>query len=127
MYLPLVAALLHPALLIACATATTSRMPTVIGQCSDSTIKTTGSRLQGTSPLESGSIVTFANGGYQTSYEPVDGILESLVGDPVRVCLVSIPEDCPPGDARGRIYDVTNLRTGDSWRLRDDPHICGGA
>ncbi len=48
-------------------------------------------------------------------------------GDPVEMCLVSIPRDCPVGDDRGREYRTTNLRTRKSWRLPDSEHSCGGA
>jgi hypothetical protein len=45
----------------------------------------------------------------------------------VRICLVSLPQNCPPGDTRGRIYKTTNLRTRQSWTLPDSEHSCGGA
>jgi hypothetical protein len=48
-------------------------------------------------------------------------------GDKVKLCLVSLPEDCPPGDDRGKIYRATNLRTGESWEAPDSQHSCGGA
>jgi hypothetical protein len=53
--------------------------------------------------------------------------LASRVGDRVRICLVSIPKGCPPGDERGRAYATTNLRTGAAWTRRDSAHLCGGA
>jgi len=106
-------------------------LPTQIGQCSQSAISKIGTRLEdgGTgAPLPgSGSAVSFANGGYQVSYETVPQIVRSRIGDPVRICLFSIPKDCPPGDDRGRIYQTTNLRTRQSWRLPDSQHSCGGA
>ena len=51
----------------------------------------------------------------------------SRPGDVVRVCLVSIPRPCPPGDKRGRVYKTTNLRTHGEWTLPDSEHSCGGA
>ena len=54
-------------------------------------------------------------------------IARSRPGDPIRLCLVSIPKHCPPGDDRGRFYKATNLRTGKSWTLPDSEHMCGGA
>jgi hypothetical protein len=75
----------------------------------------------------SGSAIVFANGGYQVSYEQEAAVDRSRPGDPVRICLVSIPKDCPPGDDRGRVYKTTNLRTHGSWTLPDAEHMCGGA
>lgn len=75
----------------------------------------------------SGSAVEFANGGYQVSYDEIDAVNHSRRGDRVLMCLVEIPAHCPPGDNRGRLYTTTNLRTGESWTLRDAEHMCGGA
>ena len=41
--------------------------------------------------------------------------------------LTTIPENCPPGDERGKEYQTTNRRTGGSWNLPDSQHSCGGA
>jgi len=101
-------------------------LPEAVGRCAQTTITQTGSRLEGTSPYDSGSNVNFSNGGYQVTYGSVDGIIHSQVGDPVRMCLVEIPQGCPPGDDRGRVYTTTNLRTGESWRLANASHGCGG-
>jgi hypothetical protein len=75
----------------------------------------------------SGSAVTFNNGGYNVSYDLVDAIRDSRIGDHVMICLVYAPKDCPPGDDRGKTYTVTNLRTLESWTLPDSEHMCGGA
>jgi hypothetical protein len=100
-------------------------LPLQIGECSPTTIQAVGTRLDGTP--DSGSSVSFANGGYQVSYDTVSSITASRAGDPVLVCLVSIPQHCPPGDARGRIYRTTNERTHQTWVLPDAEHSCGGA
>ncbi|MEQ1617010.1 MAG: hypothetical protein ABL883_01540 [Terricaulis sp.] len=63
----------------------------------------------------------------QVEYDALPGVANSRVGDEVRVCLVSVPENCPPGDDRGRMYSGTNLRTGESWSAPDSQHMCGGA
>jgi hypothetical protein len=99
-------------------------LPTEIGACSETTIEDIGYRL---GDPDSGSAISYANGGGQVSYDTIPEIHRSRVGDPVRVCLVSIPEDCPPGDDRGKVYSATNLRTGDSWEAPDSQHSCGGA
>ena len=76
---------------------------------------------------DSGSAVEFANGLYQVSYDQVAPVNQSRRGDPVFVCLMRLPEHCPPGDERGKLYTTTNLRTEESWTLPDSEHGCGGA
>jgi len=106
-------------------------LPGRVGQCGETTIKKISQRLEDGStgrPIPgSGSAVNFANGGYQVSYEEEPAIGHSRRGDRVRICLVKLPEDCPPGDNRGRMYKTTNLRTHQSWTLPDSEHSCGGA
>ena len=100
-------------------------LPTRAGECSEAVIAEIGSRLLGVP--ESGSAVGYTNGGYQVSYELLPGVAASRVGDHVKVCLVSIPTGCPPGDDRGRVYRATNVRTGATWEAPDSEHMCGGA
>ena len=76
---------------------------------------------------DSGSAVESTNGGDQVSYEELDAVHHSRVGDRVLMCLVSIPQHCPKGDNRGRVYTTTNLRTEESWTMADSEHRCGGA
>lgn len=99
--------------------------PANVGECVDTAITETGPRLEGVP--DSGSAVVYANGLSQVSYDMIDGISHSQAGDSVHLCLVSIPENCPPGDNRGRIYSATNARTGESWSALDSQHMCGGA
>jgi uncharacterized protein YecT (DUF1311 family) len=99
-----------------------------VGQCESTTIEWIGPRLQvvqGEPPQ--GTSVRFNNAVRQVSYYREAPVLSSRVGDPVRVCLISIPQDCPPADERGRFYHVTNLRTHKHWELPDSSHECGGA
>ena len=102
-------------------------LPTQVGACSQTTISFIGGRLEGDQNFETGTTVQFDNGGVQISYEREEGVVNSRVGDPVRICLVSLPEDCPPGDDRGKVYATTNLRTGAQWEMPDSQHMCGGA
>jgi hypothetical protein len=107
-------------------------LPKAVGECVMTTIAKIGDRFGapiGATARENqmGSAVVYANGGYQVSYEWVPELAHSRLGDRVRMCLVSIPRDCPPGDDRGRTYKTTNLRTGESWELPDAQHMCGGA
>jgi len=99
-------------------------LPTKIGACSTTTITDIGYRLD---TPDSGSAIAYANGGGQVSYDTIPEIHRSRIGDKVKLCLISLPENCPPGDDRGKVYRATNLRTGDSWEAPDSQHSCGGA
>lgn len=94
-------------------------------QCVTTRITLLGSRLEGAP--DSGSFVKYANGVPGVSYEREPALRRSRVGDPVRLCLTSLPKDCPKGDERGKMYAATNLRTGARWELPDAEHMCGGA
>jgi hypothetical protein len=102
-----------------------SAAPTNVGDCNETTVALVGPRLEGVP--DSGSAIQYANGLGQVSYDIVPGIANSQVGDTVNVCLVSAPENCPPGDNRGRVYSATNARTGETWSAPDSQHMCGGA
>ncbi|MGA7384319.1 MAG: hypothetical protein WBW81_06400 [Methylocella sp.] len=108
-----------------CTPAGAGDLPRRVGQCVRARIKSVETRLEGTPG--SGSAVSFENGGDQVSYDTVPAIEHSKAGDPVRMCLVSIPRNCPKGDDRGRVYRTTNLRTHQTWKLPDSEHMCGGA
>ncbi len=116
----------------ASAQAQSSHMPRKIGQCAVTTIKEIGDRfgdeLPATEPKPAtGTLVTFANGGLQVSYQWEGAVVRSRIGDKVRVCLIELPGDCPPGDTRGKVYKTTNEHTRESWTLSDSQHMCGGA
>ena len=99
-------------------------LPTEIGACSGTTIADIGYRL---GDPDTGSAISYANGGVQISYDTIPEIHRSKIGDAVTLCLVSVPEDCPPDDDRGKVYRASNLRTGESWEAPDSQHSCGGA
>jgi uncharacterized protein YecT (DUF1311 family) len=111
----------------------TEGLPGRVAQCTFTKIKSISDRFGG--PLKpptdkfdsSGTGIIFADGGTQVSYGYVRDIARSKVGDRVLLCLVSIPQNCPPGDDRGRFYSGTNVRTKGSWILPDSQHMCGGA
>ena len=105
----------------------TDPLPKEILACGGSVITEIGGRLEGDKDFSSGTSVFFKNGGSQVSYDKIDAIVKSKIGDHVLMCLVFIPSHCPPGDARGRQYTTTNLRTLESWTLPDSQHNCGGA
>jgi len=100
-------------------------VPHKVGECVQTAVKETSTRLEGVA--DSGSAISYTNGIYQVSYEEIDGITGSRSGDPVKLCLVRIPRDCPPGDDHGKTYKATNLRTRESWEAMDSEHMCGGA
>jgi hypothetical protein len=105
--------------------ATAAPLPQTIGECSKTRVVEVGTRLEGMPG--SGSAISYENGGYQVSYEQTPAIDHSQSGDPILLCLVSVPQNCPPGDDRGRVYRATNLRTEESWVAADSSHMCGGA
>jgi hypothetical protein len=106
-------------------------LPKRVGECVLTKVGQVETRLVNGSTNQpipgSGSAIKFENGGYQVSYQQERPVDRSHPGDPVRMCLVSIPRGCPPGDNRGRVYRTTNLRTHGSWTLPDAEHMCGGA
>lgn len=107
------------------AAADSAAKPEHIGDCVETKVAWLGPRLEGVPG--SGSAIQYQNGMRQVEYDAVAGIDRSQIGDDVRVCLVSAPENCPAGDDRGRVYSGTNLRTGESWSAPDSEHMCGGA
>jgi hypothetical protein len=101
------------------------KVPTKVGQCVQTRIARITSRL--VDAPDSGTHVDYANGIYGVDYEPVAPVLRSKVGDKIELCLASLPQDCPPGDERGKMYAAFNVRTQEYWQLPDAEHMCGGA
>ena len=100
-------------------------VPTRPGTCVYTSIKAIGTRLEGVP--DSGSALLYANGIAGVSYDTLSEITQARAGDRIELCLVSLPQDCPPGDERGRIYAATDMRTQRFWELPDSQHSCGGA
>jgi hypothetical protein len=105
--------------------ASAAAKPQRVGDCVETSVAAVSARLEGAP--DPGSFIQYANGMSQVEYDVLPGIAASRVGDAVRVCLISVPENCPPGDDRGRVYSGTNLRTGATWSAPDSQHACGGA
>lgn len=110
---------------------TDQSLPEAVGKCGFTHIKTLTTRL-GDDPLETaspdaGSAATFTNGGGAVSYDREPGLASSKVGDPVVMCLISIPRDCPKDDLRGRVFYAVDLAAKGTWALPDAEHLCGGA
>ena len=111
----------------------TNGLPQQVGQCTVTRIASISTRFgeelrRPTDELDSsGTAITYSNKGYQVSYSFVDPIATSRIGDEVLLCLMSVPENCPAGDDRGKVYSATNLRSKGVWVLPDAQHMCGGA
>lgn len=109
--------------------------PSKVGECAERTIAVVstasggklGSRPPKEAAMDPGSYVRYTNKETQVSHEWDRALAHAKVGDRVRMCLIFVPKDCPPGDDRGRVYETTNLRTNEVWKMPDDPHMCGGA
>jgi uncharacterized protein len=109
-------------------------LPTAIGDCVNTSIVGITDRFGAalrpyldSSGFDSGSAADFKNGGHVISYSKEPFLLNSKNGDRVKMCLVSIPKGCPPGDDRGRQYRIINMRTRDTVVMADAQHMCGGA
>ncbi|TPN86512.1 hypothetical protein FJ987_06135 [Mesorhizobium sp. CU2] len=106
-------------------------LPASVGKCGFTHIKTLTTRLGDdpleTAPPEGGSAATFTNGGGAVSYDREPGLASSKVGDPVVMCLLAIPRDCPKDDLRGKVYYGIDLALKGTWALPDSEHLCGGA
>lgn len=103
-----------------------SKIPSVIGDCSATTVLDVHPRLDMEDPDFSAGIgIDYANEGYGVSYSREEPVARSKPGDPVVLCLIEIDRDCPP-DSGGRLFLTTNQRTGESWILPDTQHTCGG-
>lgn len=97
----------------------------VVGKCHDTSIKKSGYRFDGIQ--DSGSAVRYNDGRNMVDYSVSMAVLGWKAGDPIRLCVVSLPQNCPPGDYRGSTYRATNLRTGTVWETANSQHSCGGA
>jgi hypothetical protein len=97
-----------------------------IGTCYSARVAGISGRICDEPAEDCGTQVEFDNGLYQVSYGLVPEIVRSRRGDKVRMCVIDLPEDCPPGDFRGVVYRTSNSRTRGHWELPDSAHDCGG-
>jgi hypothetical protein len=98
--------------------------------CTDTTVKSIGSRLtdgDGKPMPNMGSAVAFASGLSLVDYETPKVVELQRVGDKVQVCLIAVPQNCPKGDDRGKLYRVFDYRQKASYEMADSQHMCGGA
>lgn len=121
--------------------ARSSGLPVRVGECVTTQIVDKSTRFDGATPGEAGGEVyvsfTIKVGLYISEIPHLapnanpDAYMartqDFALGDKVRLCLVSLPEDCPPGDDRGKVYSVANLKNNLSFIGIDAWHTCGGA
>jgi hypothetical protein len=100
-------------------------LPLKVGDCVETEVDFVGTRL--TEVADSGTVIEFTNGLALVSYDQVPAAAESKEGDKVKACLEALPKNCPPGDDRGKVYRIENLRTNKSFSMPDSAHACGGA
>ena len=120
---------------------TAMQSPSRPGECVTTKIVEKSTRFEGAIPGESGGEihVSLANniGLYLTDIPHLAPHINANAymarthdfakGDKVKLCLLSLPQDCPPGDDRGKVYSVTNLKNQMSFTGVDAWHLCGGA
>lgn len=104
--------------------------PQKLAQCEKTRIKELTTRFG--RPLadavpDTGIFIEYDNGGYIYDYDRDSSFDGTAKGQPVVLCLMSIPRDCPTGDDRGRVYYTLDLVTRQSWISGDSEHGCGGA
>lgn len=107
-----------------------SALPKTPGHCALTAVKRVANRLEdgeGHFVAGSGSAIEETNGGDQVSYDQILAVDTARRGDGVVLCLVSLPQDCPKGDDRGKVYAGGDMRTLRAWSLSDSEHMCGGA
>lgn len=107
-----------------------AKPPTEVGKCSNTFVSRVATRLgdENNQPFPaSGTSIEFTNGIYLVSYDIVQSAEASKLGHKAKICLDSVPQNCPPGDNRGKIYSVLNYVTGGRFTLPDSQHFCGGA
>ncbi len=102
-----------------------NNVPILAGDCVETSISLRGPRLENLP--DSGTSILYANGVYNVDYSVIEAVRASEIGDPVTLCLVSVPQGCPEGDDRGKVYAAVNHRLSKIWQMADSSHVCGGA
>jgi hypothetical protein len=110
-----------------CETHAKGDVPRRVGDCVQTRISFIGGVHSSPAPDQNGAIVNYENNEASVSFKQEPEIERSQLGDPIRLCLVSIDKSCPKGDPRSKVYRATNLRTNGTWELGNSMHACGGA
>jgi len=122
--------LVSSSLVVSAIPALSAPPPTQIGKCTDTFIEQVSTRSSAGSRRSvpgSSTSVNLTNGIYLVSYDEITPLKKFKVGEKVKLCLLSIPRDCPPADNRGRTYRLLSYRTRQSVKLPNSQHSCGGA
>lgn len=90
-----------------------------IGDCAQTTVSEVA--------ISYASTITYENDTFQVDWAENPDFRNTIPGDVVQLCLVSIPDNCPKDDTRGRQLEARNIRTGDTWSAQNSFHSCGGA
>lgn len=98
-----------------------------VGQCFATAVAKVGPRLEGDTNTHDGASISYKDGHDQVDYESSPRSLGFRPRDPVRLCVIALPTNCPPGDHRGIIYKATDLASRRTWSAPDSEHGCGGA
>jgi uncharacterized protein len=115
-------------------------LPQKVGDCINSKIIKKVTRFDGAIAGETGGEVVVVLQDVGLYIQSIDHLSNSMnldkymystadfsKGDKVKLCLAALPENCPPGDDRGKIYSVTNYKNRRSFVGIDSWHSCGGA
>lgn len=126
-------------LALGCTPSVAAPPPRLIGQCADSFVQSKRFRMvpspgdpdytRTTDDFGKEVVVKLTNGIGIYAGEGDDFILSSnfAAGHKVKVCLESLPRNCPPGDSRGKAYRLLDYLTGARVAGVDSWHQCGGA
>lgn len=90
-----------------------------IGDCAQTTVSEVA--------ISYASTITYENDTFQVDWAENPDFRNTIPGDVIQLCLVSIPDNCPKDDTRGRQLEARNIRTGDTWSAQNSFHSCGGA
>ena len=126
-------------LVLACSPSNAAPPPKSIGTCADSFVQSKRFRMvpspgdpdytRTSDDFGKEVFISLTNGTGIYSGDGDDFILSSnfAAGHKVKVCLESLPENCPPGDNRGKGYSFYDYLTGARVTGVDSWHMCGGA
>ncbi|CAG7856314.1 hypothetical protein MCAMS1_00747 [biofilm metagenome] len=119
----------------------TTNIPSKVGKCVESKIQSKSTRFEGAVAGDTGGEVNVQFDNSVGLYIlDVEGLPKSTnqdkymystsdfaIGDDVKLCLSALPNDCPEGDDRGKVYSVTNHKNNKTFTGVDAWHLCGGA
>ena len=99
-----------------------TRPPEIPFVCRDTTITKITTRLvesDGRPVPGSGTTIKFKTGLVLVDYDTPNTVERQGPGDRVQVCLVAVPDGCPPGDDRGKGYRVFDYGLREAYVMID--------